>query len=94
MADKIYIDIDYVLKLHGDVTDTSSRLRGKVGKVDDIITSDDDIDGKLHDFMQKWDKRRGQVADTLDAVASGLHAIQDSFSTTDQKMADQVNGKC
>ena len=28
---------------------------------------DDETDDRLHDFMQKWDKRRGQLADTLDS---------------------------
>jgi hypothetical protein len=42
--------------------------------------------------MGKWDKRRGQVADTLDAVASALKAIDESFTETDNKLTDQVNG--
>jgi uncharacterized protein YukE len=92
VTDTIRIDIGYVRDLHSKVADTSDRLRGKVGNVDADITSDSDIAGKLHDFMQRWDKRRSQVADTLDAVASALHAIDDSFTKSDDKMACQING--
>jgi len=92
MTEKIRIDLVYVRDLHDKVSDTSERLRGHVGNVENAITSDNDIDGKLHDFMDKWDKRRRQVADTLDAVVSALHAIDESFTKDDDKMAAQING--
>ena len=92
MAEKIHIDLTYVRTLKGQVDDTASRLRGDVGNVADTIDSDDKVADKLNDFMGKWDKRRRQVADTLDAVASALQAIDESFTATDDKLASQVNG--
>jgi uncharacterized protein YukE len=92
MSDEIRVVVPYVRDLHTKVVDTSDRLRGKIGDVENAISSDPDLDGKLHDFMQDWDKRRRQVADTLDAVASALHAIDDSFTQNDDKMAAQING--
>ncbi len=92
MAETIKIDIPYVRNLHDSVKDTAARLRGDVGNVDDALSSDPDVEGKLHDFMSKWDKRRGQVADTLDAVVNALHAIDESFTESDEKMACQVEG--
>jgi uncharacterized protein YukE len=92
MAEKIHIDLDYVRTLKGEVDGTSGRLRGDVGNTSNTIDSDDSVNEKLHDFMGKWDKRRGQVADTLDAVASALKAIDESFTECDDKMTDQLNG--
>jgi uncharacterized protein YukE len=92
MADTISININYVRGLKGQVDDTSGRLRGDVGDVAHTIDSDPDVNDKLHDFMGKWDKRRGQVADTLDAVSSALNSIDESFTQTDDKLASQVNG--
>jgi uncharacterized protein YukE len=92
MAETIKINIPYVRTLHGSVQDTAERLRGHTGDVHDTLSSDPDVSDKLHDFMGKWDKRRGQVADTLDAVVSALHAIDESFTESDEKMAAQVDG--
>lgn len=92
MAETIRIDLDYVRTLKGSVGETAGRLRGDVGSVKHTITSDDKIADKLDDFMGKWDKRRGQVADTLDAVVSALKTIDESFTDTDDKMASQING--
>jgi uncharacterized protein YukE len=92
MAEKIHIDLNYVRTLKGQVDGTSGHLRGKVGNVKNTIDSDDSVNDKLNDFMGKWDKRRGQVADTLDAVASALKSIDESFTQTDDKLAGQVNG--
>jgi uncharacterized protein YukE len=92
MADTIKINITYVRGLKGQVDDTSGRLRGDVGDVSHTIDSDSDVNDKLHDFMGKWDKRRRQVADTLDAVSSALNSIDESFTQTDDKLASQVNG--
>ncbi len=72
--------------------DTSDRLRGKVGNVQDDLSSDPDVAGKLDDFMGKWNKRRDQVADTLDSVVSALHAIDETFTKNDEQMACQLNG--
>jgi uncharacterized protein YukE len=92
MAEKIHIDLNYVRTLKSEVDGTAGRLRGDVGNVKDTISSDSDVNDKLHDFMGKWDKRRGQVADTLDAVASALQSIDESFTKTDDKLAAQVGG--
>ncbi len=93
MAEQIRIDVEYVRALHGSVGTTAGRLRGKVGNVSDTLSSDPDVSGALHDFMDKWDKRRDQVAETLDAVVSALQAIDESFTGTDEELAAQVNGE-
>ena len=93
MADTIKINIPYVRALKGSVQDTADRLRGKVGDVSDTLSSDPDISGDLHDFMDRWDKRRDQVADTLDAVVSALKAIDETFCESDEQMACQINGE-
>lgn len=91
-AEKIHIDLDYVRTLKGNVDDTAGRLRGNVGSVKGTVDSDGKVNDELSDFMGKWDKRRGQVADTLDAVVSALKAIDESFTKTDDKLTSQLDG--
>ena len=42
--------------------------------------------------MGKWDERRGELADSLDAVSSALGAISDSFSDTEDELVSQLEG--
>lgn len=90
MADQIVVDLDYVSDLKERVVDTTDNLRSDRPQ-NVSLPSDGETDDRLHDFMQKWDKRRGQLADTLDAVAVALTAIHDGFDGTDNKLAGQIN---
>ena len=93
MADEIRIVLPYVRDLHDRVEETAQRLRGDIGDVGHTLGSDPQTQGRLDDFMGEWDKRRGQVADTLDAVGSALHAIDESFTNTDDQLAGQLIGR-
>ena len=71
MAGRIVVDIAYVdqLKSSVDTTTTGSAARAatppgcpSAGRLNDA----------LEDFMGKWDERRGELADSLDAVSSAL----------------------
>jgi hypothetical protein len=87
MADEIVVDLDYVASLRGRVTKTNGRLRS--AQPESVsIASDPEMDGELSDFMHRWDKRRGQLADSLKGVEEALTTIHDSFSETDGRLAD------
>ena len=88
-AELIVVDLDYVADLRTRVTHTTTKLRqDRPGNVS--VPSDDDIDDKLHDFMERWDKRRGQLADTLASVGEALKAMHDAFDGTDNKLTGQL----
>ena len=42
--------------------------------------------------MGKWDERRGELADSLDAVSGALGAISDSFTDTENELVGQLEG--
>jgi len=89
MADLIVVDLDYVSHLRGQVGSTTDRLRSD--SPDRVsLPSDPETDDELHEFMEKWDKRRGELADTLASVAEALTAIHDAFDGTDNQLTGQI----
>lgn len=87
----IVVDLTYVQQLHTEVSATITNLRatrpGAAGLLSDPLS-----DGYLDEFQHRWDKRRGELADTLDSVASALQAIYDTFNDTDTKLAGELTG--
>jgi hypothetical protein len=89
VADKIVVNLDYVAELKTAVDHTTERL--EESKPDDVgIPSDPTTEDHLHDFMNRWDKRRGELSDTLKSVGSALGAMHDAFDGTDNKLTGQI----
>lgn len=91
MADLIIVDLDLVSTLRTDVDTTRTTLRGESGNSARTTTCGD-VDGALEDFMGDWDERRGELADSLDAVSQLLGAIFDSFSGAQDELIDSLDG--
>jgi predicted nucleic acid-binding Zn-ribbon protein len=92
MADQIVIDLGWVLDLKSDVSSTQQRLRrdsGDTARVD----SSADVNDALRDFLDKWDERRSDLADTMKGVEEALQAIHDSFTATEDELLAQLNGE-
>ncbi len=87
MADEIVVNLDYVAALRDRVERTNDRLRSSQPESADI-PSDPEMNDELSHFMQRWDKRRGQLADSMAGVGDALTSIHDSFSQTDGRLAD------
>jgi hypothetical protein len=91
MAERIVVDIGYVDGLKSSVDTTRSGLRGE-GSNDARVPSSSRVNDALDDFMGKWDERRGELADSLDAVSTALGAISDSFTRTEDELVGQLEG--
>lgn len=85
MADVIIVDLEYVSALQSDVDTTRETLRGEGGSGARLTTCGA-ANGALDDFMGKWDERRGELADTLDAVSQMLGSIHESFARTQDEL--------
>jgi predicted nucleic acid-binding Zn-ribbon protein len=92
MADQIVIDLGWVDDLRADVASTRSRLSRDSGDTASIDSSDK-VNGALRDFLDKWDERRGDLADTLESVEEALEAINESFTATEDELLAQLNGE-
>ena len=92
MADQIVIDLGWVLDLRSDVASTRARLRRDSGDTARIDSSPD-VNEALHSFLDKWDERRGDLADTMEGVEEALQAIHDSFTATEDELVAQLNGE-
>ncbi len=91
MADRIVVDIAYVDQLKSSVDTTTGGLRGE-GGYSARVPSAGRLNDALEDFMGKWDERRGELADSLDAVSSALGAISSSFTDTETELVGQLDG--
>jgi hypothetical protein len=91
MAGRIVVDIAYVDGLKANVDTTTNGLRGE-GGYSARVPSAGRLNDALEDFMGKWDERRGELADSLDAVSSALGAISTSFSDTEVELVNQLEG--
>ncbi|MDQ3176848.1 MAG: hypothetical protein M3Q72_04770 [Actinomycetota bacterium] len=92
MAPVIIVDLDFVATLRDDTNTTCETLRGDNGYSARTSTCGE-VDDKLGDFMGKWDERRGELADTLDAVSQMATAIYDGFSGTQDELIAGLNGE-
>jgi predicted nucleic acid-binding Zn-ribbon protein len=92
MAEQIVIDLGWVLELQSDVANTRSRLRRDSGDTAQVDSSPD-VNGSLRSFLDKWDERRGDLADTMEGVEKALQAIYDSFTATEDELLAQLNGE-
>ena len=91
MADRIVIDLGWVLDLQADVVDTRERLNRDLGSTASVDSAPV-VDDALRSFLDSWDERRGQVADSLGGVVDALQAIHDSFTMTEDELLAQLNG--
>ena len=85
----VRVDLDYLARLHDDVSDTianmdASRPEGVT------IPSDSRADNILKDFQQRWDKRRGELGDSLRGVEQALATMRETWEGTDNEMACQL----
>jgi len=92
MADQIIIDLGWVQELRADVESTKTRLRRDSDETARIDSSAD-VNDALHSFLDKWDERRGDLADTMEGVEEALQAIHDSFTKTEDELVAQLNGE-
>ena len=92
MADQIIIDLGWVRDLQHDVEGTRTRLSADSGDTPSIDSSPD-VNDALKSFLDEWDERREDLADTLKGVAEALKAIHDSFTATEDELVAQLNGE-
>ena len=88
---KIAVNLDYLDGLADDLDSTCRKLRRERIK-GARLQSDPETDDALDDFLNKWDKRRRELADNLESVADAVTKIRQSFADTDEKLAAELEG--
>jgi hypothetical protein len=88
---RIVVDLGWLRGLQADMTATTERMSAASEEAVDI-PSRPDVDGDTTDFMNKWDERRGDLAECLDALDGILTAVIDSFDYVNQALADATGG--
>ncbi len=91
MAERIVIDLGYVLELRGDISGTTTRLRRSS---DDTASIDSapDVNDRLRELLDDCDERRGDLADVLASVEDALQCIYDSFTQTEDELVAAIAG--
>jgi hypothetical protein len=91
MAERIIVDLGYVLDLRRDIAATTTRLRRSS---DDTASIDSapDVNDRLRDLLDDCDERRSELADVLAGVEDALQCIHDSFTRTEDELVAAING--
>jgi hypothetical protein len=86
---QIIVDLPWVQSTKEDVSLTTSAMR--TASEDAVsLSSAPDVDSGSTDFMQRWDERRGDLADYLATVEELFQGIYDAFSMTSADLRDAV----
>ena len=91
MAERIIIDLGFVLGLRNDVSQTTDRLR-RSSEDTATIDSAPDVNDRLRDLLDDCDERRGDLADVLASLEDALQCIHDSFSQTEAELVAAIAG--
>jgi hypothetical protein len=86
---QIVVDLPWVQSTKEDISQTTGAMRRAS---EDAVSLDSapDVDGGSTDFMQKWDERRGELADFLQGVEELFQGIYDAFDMTSTDLRDAV----
>jgi hypothetical protein len=89
MAERIIVDLGYVLDLRADISGTTTRLRRSS---DDTASIDSapDVNYRLRDLLNDCDERRGELAGVLASVEDALQCIHDSFTQTEDELVAAI----
>ena len=91
MAERIIIDLDYVLGLRGDIAGTTSRLRRSSDSTASIDSAPD-VNDRLRQLLDDCDERRSDLAEVLAGVEDALQCIYDSFTQTEDELVAAISG--
>ena len=93
MADLV-LDLPTLAKLHGELVavghefDDAKPVRAEldraVGDIDGPVKA---LAGKVDEFSKGWDIRRHQITQAMNAIATSVAAIHDTFVEVDSKLA-------
>jgi hypothetical protein len=88
---QIIVNLPWVKSTKESISGTTDRMRTSS---DDVVSLDSapDVDSGSTDFMNKWDERRGELAEYLKGVEDLFQAIFDAFSMTDKQLAEATQG--
>lgn len=71
-----------VARIHGEFVEATARSERLADSVGHAGLAD-----KVQNFVDNWDKRRGELADQLATVRDHLDMIVSGFAQTDQELA-------
>lgn len=86
---KIVVDIAWLQELRSDMSTTRDRMAAASNEAVSL-PSRPEVDNDATDFMNRWEKRRADLADCLDALDDILVAVVESFELIDQTLAEST----
>ncbi len=88
---QIIVNLPWVKSTKESISGTTDRMKADS---EDAVSLDSapEVDSGSTDFMQKWDERRGELAEYLQGVEDLFQAIFDAFSMTDKQLAEATQG--
>lgn len=88
----IRIDLDRLETTHSDVVKVVSSFTSteQLGSAAANAAGHPNVEFALHEFVDGWSVRRGELAEELQFIADALKAIHDTFVELDTELADKA----
>ena len=92
MSSVVAVNHQYLLNMAKSSRQIAAALDGFLRLPGDGLANSPEVDRAYRDMSYDWDKRRGELADALEAIADCLTTTSQSFDKTDQELADALQG--
>jgi hypothetical protein len=89
---EININVTFVQNLAERTRTASLTLRMMAVLGGEAVASSPTVDSAYRHLSDRWDHRRGELADVLDGMADELDSIWKAFVTTDAELAGYLAG--
>jgi len=87
---EIIIGCQYLRNLAGSIRKTADDLRSFAKLTDCRLSSAPAVDDAYGDLSGKWDERREELAEALEAIACGFETASKEFEKLDNELAAKL----
>lgn len=87
---EIAVGIQYLRNLASDTRSVADALESESALSNERICSVPSIDEAYADFCNRWDRRRGELAEALRTIANSLETVGHSFGRVDADIAGKL----
>ena len=89
---EIAVNSQFLANLASSLRDIASQLRATnmARGFETALCSSPEVWEAFRDFDERWDERRGRIADSLEELASGFDMARENFEQADTELAQSV----
>ena len=87
----LLVETEYLDRLAAKADSLATELARCSSRIDWRISSSATVSDGYGEFGNKWDQRRSELAEGLEAVGSQMRSVASAFRSADNDLANQLN---